>query len=187
MEPLPQPPERVLSRVAGSDRSSPLDALDVGAELSGGGVASARLSGAGAQHDFIQFPEATRIFAVVGLDRQLREPPSIQASGHLIEHLAEAVDVGFRGAGAFRREVTVRADHRLGLTGIGHEADVRQLGHAADKHDVRRLDVAVDEACGMQVFQGAGEGAGQPKAFRQRQSSAGSKLGVEGPGDVPPG
>src|SRR5581483_10415257 len=79
--------------------------------------------------------------------------------------LAQAVNVGLGGAGAFRRNKTSRADKGLGLIGLGDESDIRQLGHAVDKDNVGRVHVTVDQAVFVKRREGQAQGNTQFQTF----------------------
>ena len=93
-----------------------------------------------------------RPLAVVQIIRHLGELHAVLPAAHLIEHLAQAVEIRLRRARPLRRHKALRA-HEGALARHGHQANVRQLADAAAVNDVRGLDVAVRQAALVHVVQ----------------------------------
>ena len=104
------------------------------------------------------------------------------AGEHFIQHNTDRVDVG-AGIGAFslgllRADIVYRADSLVadGLAlraGEARNAEVHHLdGAVRQQHDVLRLDIAVDNALGMCMLQGAQHLCGKMHGFLPGQRTA---------------
>ena len=130
------------------------DVLQGFGKIRGGGEAPGQVGFTGLADDAVEVePEGP--FLVGEIVRHFGEFHAVLPAAHLIEHLAQAVDVRLRRAGAFRGHKAFGA-HKGALPKGGHEADVRQLADAADEDDVGGLDVTVREAVVVHVVQGIG-------------------------------
>ena len=169
-----------------ADRFAALEQREVGVEFGGGLVALLEFGVAGADDDFVQLGELGAFGG--GLFDEIRWQLgvilAVAASGHFVEHFAEAEDVGLRRARAFGRQITFRADQRERGLGPRDESDVRQLGNAVHEDDVRRFDVAVDEAVAVQVIERGSEGEADLQAFVEREAAAVEEIGAESAGRV---
>jgi hypothetical protein len=63
---------------------------------------------------------------------------------------------------------------------VRYQPDVRQLWHAADENDVRRFDVAVDEADFVQMGESAGKGEADLHALGDGEPAALLEIGAKG-------
>ena len=127
-----------------------------------------------------ELPRGLRL-VVAHLPEQLADvarPERQAAAEHLVEHHAQAVDVGAavdpvrRAGDLLRRHVRRGAgdDAQFGAAGprlVEAEPEVHEDGAAVRREDdVRRLDVAVDDEPGVGVGQGVGHGRRDPGRLR---------------------
>ena len=89
-----------------------------------------------------------------------------------------------RRARAFGREVAFSANDGARIAGVGHQADVRQLGPAIHEDDVRRFDVAMDEAVFMQVAECFGERQAEFEHARGGEAAVPLQIGAERAGRI---
>ena len=98
------------------------------------------------------------------------------AGEEFVKHGAKAIDIGARrnlgriAAGLLGGHVARRAEDRAGLrfrAVILKDLGQPEIGHQGlvvlIEQDVRRLEVAMDDAVGMQVVHGSGDGGHQPR------------------------
>ena len=128
-------------------------------------VAAAGIVPAGPEDDLVEFEKCRVVGGLVPFGGQLRKVLAVFAGGRFVQHLAQTVHVGLRRAGAFRGDEPVGADKRTGFVGVGHEADVSQLGHAVHENDVRGLDIAMDQAVPVQLGDRPAQGQPEAQAF----------------------
>jgi hypothetical protein len=134
-------------------------------------------------HRFARLVHRTRAFGETAHEDHLGGGPRERrlADQHLVEHAPEAVDVGpaveaaFAG-GLLGAHIRRRAHRHPGLGELllGHQAPCdAKVGHQGRavlrQQDVLRLDVAVDHAVLVGVFEGAGRFAGDLHGVVQRQ------------------
>ncbi len=125
------------------------------------------------------FDDLDRIFA------HERPPPGDELEEHDAERVQVAARVGGQAARLLRAEIAGRAEHRarlrqlLMIAVVGHfgEPEVEQLDDeagaaAVDEHDVRRLDVAMDDAEPVRVLERRGHAARDHRPLRAPSSSA---------------
>ena len=117
----------------------------------GGLVPITQVAGAGFDENGVEFQEIFAGGKVVQFYRQSGEFRAIVAGCYFVEQLAQAINVRLARAGTFRRNVALGADIGIGLTLLGHQADIRQLGDTVHKNDVGRLDIAVNQAVLVQM------------------------------------
>ena len=82
---------------------------------------------------------------------------AVAADAQFVEDFAEGIEVALGFAGAFGREIACGANERHGGIEAGDKADIRQLRCAVDENDVRRFNVAMDEAVGMEMVERGGD------------------------------
>ena len=143
----------------------------------GAGVALTWIVGAGFQDDGVEFEEALLVGELFPILRQRGKILAVAAHANFIKHFAQAVQIARRLARPFRWQIAGSAHERARGIDTGHQADVGELGNAAHEDDVRRLDIAMDKAVGVQMFERGGQRQADAQAFIERQSAVlGSSL-----------
>ena len=102
-------------------------------------------------------------------DGQSGEFRAVVAGCDFVEQLAQAINVRLARARTFRRNVALGAHIGIGLTLLGHQADIRQLGDTVHKNDVGRLDIAVKEAVLVQMPERTAQGEKKRQTFCEWQ------------------
>ena len=118
------------------------------------------------------------------LGERFGEILAVLSHAGFVEHLAQTVEVGLRRVRSFGRDEAFRAHVGARLRHLDDQADVGQLGHAAHEDDVRRLDVAVDQASAVQVGEAEIEREAEFETFAERQATALEQDFGESLGDV---
>ena len=129
-----------------SYRFAALEKFQVNVHFPGRLIALARIVGAGFQDDGVEFEQVLGVGEFFPFLRQRGEILAVAAHADFVERFAEAVQIASRFAWPFRRHIARRAHERARGIDTRHQADVRQLGHAAHEDDVGRLNVAMHEA-----------------------------------------
>ncbi len=142
----------------------------------GGLVAPVQFGPASLENHLVQFQEPLVVGSLPHPRRQFRKILAIFAGADFVKHFAQAINIGLRRAWAFRRDEAFSADVRPGLLHLGHQPNVRQLGHSVDKDDVGRLDVAVNEPAFVEFGQRMAQRQAQLQTFLHRELSAGGNL-----------
>jgi hypothetical protein len=132
---------------------------------------------------YIQFENELGVGPVAEVRRQLRQLTAVKSSEGFVEDFSQREQIGLRCAGAFGREITFRADNRARVAGIGHQADVRQLGAAIDENHVGRFHVAVHQTVIVQVGKRFGEREADFQHARGGEAAV-REIGAEGVGGV---
>ena len=185
------------------DRPAQPDGREVAAELVGGLVPGVAGLGQGVEDDGVDvlgelLGEPRRrdrrlAHVLVGDGDRAVAGERRPAGQQLEEHAAGGVQVGARvdglALGLLGREVLRRADDGLGLghrrVGVGHragDAEVHDLdGAVVGDHDVRGLDVAVDDAVAVAVGEGVEDPLGDAEGLGRRQRAALGEDLAQGP------
>ncbi len=156
----------------------------IGVHFRGGAITVRRVAMARLHQHGIQLEQRCTVWQPGNFGRQLGKLTAVAAHAHFVEHLGQAVEVGLRCAGTFRSDVTGRAGDRKGFVERGDQSDVGQLGQAFHEDNVGWLDVAVDQAMPVEVFQRGGEAQGNPQALLHRQWPTLMQFVLERAGDV---
>ena len=134
-------------------------------------VAEHHVVGAGLEDDGVPFRKRAVGFIHQGAVGRPGEFLAVKAGADFVKHLAQAVDVRRRSAGAFGRDEAGRAD----VGGVGADVrdqpDVGELGPAVDEDDVLRLDVAMDEFVLVEKVERAGQRDANGQTVLQGNSS----------------
>src|SRR5207249_4817793 len=111
---------------------------------------------------------------------RLRKILPVFAGRDFVQDFAQTVEVRLRGARTFRRNETFRAHVRPGFANIRYQTDVRQLRHAIDENDVRRLDVAVNQPALVQMPQRGRQRLTQLQTFFEGEAAAVNQVVAKG-------
>ena len=118
----------------------------------------------------------------------LRQPGKIPVSATrecFVQHHPQRKNIRARRAGAFRRNVPLRAHARHGLVRVRHQPQIGQFRTPLHENDVRRLDVPMDQPVFVQIFQGHGQRQADFTAFAGGNAPAPHlNLALERAGDV---
>ena len=115
-----------LNGARAGHRLAALEHGEFGMEFGGSFVALLEIGMAGADDDLVQFGELGALGGGL-LDEvrwKLGEFLTVAASGHFVEHPAEAEDVGLRRARSFRGQITFGAHDRKGGLGVGDQTNI---------------------------------------------------------------
>ena len=123
----------------------------------------------GAQDDFVELQQELPVGTLAHLRGQPRKLLPVEPGCQFVKQASEGEHVGGRLARTLRRQEALRADIAHCIGGGRHQTDVGQLGHAAHQDDVRRFDVAVHQAVGVQPGERPGELDPEGHALRRRQ------------------
>ena len=101
--------------------------------------------------------------------RQLGKFQTVFAGGDFVKDFSQRINIRLCGFGTFRGNEPLRAHVGNRDIEVGDETDVRELGLSLDENDIGGLDIAVNQAVLVQIFQGRGEREPELKAFAYRQ------------------
>lgn len=166
------------------DGTTGLDEFEVAGQVVGGGVALMGLGLAGAEDDGVEFADEGGVAAFDDRGWNGGEFEAVEAGEHFVHQLAQAIEIGGGGTGAFGGNVAMGAHRSEGGVGSGHQADVGQFGHALDENDVGRFDIAMDEAFVVEDGEGAGEVEGDLDTIGGGESASTVEQFLEGEWDV---
>ena len=135
------------------DRATRLQEQQIVVHLPGRFVALTRIPDARSEDDCVEFGDALVFDQRSQISREFRKLAPVLACARLIEHLAQAVNVGLRSARPVGRQITFRAYKGRGSIGRCDQADVGQFRQAIHENDVRRFYIAMDQPMFVQMVQ----------------------------------
>ena len=154
------------------------------AHFLGGMVTLRQVVSARFEEDFIELEVSRFDFTSAQVRGQLRKVFRTFAGADNVEGTPQAKNVGAGLARTFRRVIAGCVNQGDLIADFGHQPDVGQFRSASGKNDVGRLDVAMDEAIPMQMFQRVRQGETQPDAFIEGKPAAPGNFAAQRPGLV---